>query len=222
MRLFVTGANGGIGRQVVFRALLSGHRVTAFVRRAEGLPPDPRLTVVTGAVADEPDAVRKAVPGHDAVICALGNPLWLKGRKGPAIVARATGHLVAAMRDGEVERIVMPLAWGAGASRHGASPLVRTATRVFIRRDYRDFDAAERMLEESELNWTVAYFGALTDASAGAHWSASAEIRTPANLAISRADVAQFLLTAAEHNAFARARAVLSGPSDDRKGAVPR
>ncbi|MFF7748703.1 NAD(P)H-binding protein [Streptomyces sp. NPDC007971] len=47
MRLFVVGAKGGIGRQVVYRALLNGHRVTAFMRRSEGLPPDPRLTVVT-------------------------------------------------------------------------------------------------------------------------------------------------------------------------------
>ncbi|TXS39753.1 NAD(P)-dependent oxidoreductase [Streptomyces sp. uw30] len=217
MRLFVAGANGGIGRQVVYRALLNGHHVTAFVRRADGLPPDPRLTVVTGAVADEPETVRKAVPGHDAVICALGNPLWLRGRRGPAIVAAAATLLVDAMREGGVERIVMPLAWGAGESVHAASAPVRAATRVFIRRDYRDFDAAEQILETSGLNWTVAYFGALTDEPPGAHWSASGELRTPPNLAISRADVAQFLLAAAEHGAFARGRAVLSGPPHGKK-----
>ncbi|MER7468569.1 NAD(P)-binding oxidoreductase [Streptomyces sp. NPDC097981] len=219
MRLFVVGANGGIGCHVVHHGLLNGHRVTAFARRTDGLPPDPRLSVVTGAVADEPETVRKAVPGHDAVIFALGNPLWLKGRRGPAIVAAAAAHLVDAMREGGVERIVMPLAWGTGESVHGASALVRAATRVFIRRDYRDSDAAEEILQTSGLNWTAAYFGALTDAPPRAHWSASGERRTPKNLSISRADVAQFLLAAVEHDAYARRRAVPSGPSHEKKEA---
>ncbi|SOE15893.1 NAD(P)H-binding [Streptomyces sp. 2323.1] len=130
MRLFVVGANGGLGRQVIIRALANGHQVTAFVRRADGLRPHRNLSVIKGAVADEPADVRRAIAGHQAVISGLGNPLWLKGRQGPAIVARAAANLVAAMHEGGVERIVMPLAWGAGASAHQASPLLRAATRT--------------------------------------------------------------------------------------------
>ena len=33
MRLFILGATGGTGRQLVDQALESGHEVTAFVRR---------------------------------------------------------------------------------------------------------------------------------------------------------------------------------------------
>lgn len=212
MRLFIVGANGGIGRHVVARALTGGHRVTAFVRHSEGLAPHPGLTVVTGAVADEPDRVRAALPGHDAVIAAIGNPLWLKGRRGPAIVEAATRNLVSGMRANGVPRIVLPLAWGAGASTTAASPLVRAATRMVIRRDYKDFDAAEETLVASGLNWTIAYFGSLTDDPPGPRWSASPTLRTPPALAISRADVARFLLASVENDDYARARAVLSGP----------
>ncbi|WP_437765207.1 NAD(P)-binding oxidoreductase [Sorangium sp. So ce281] len=213
MRIFVVGANGRLGQRVVAEALRRGHEITAFVRDPGAIVERPGLSVRIGAVADEPARVREAIAGHDAVLSALGNPLWLKGKRGPAIVAAAAGNLVAAMREQGISRIVMPLAWGTGQSNAHASPLVRAAIRILIRRDYRDFDAAEEILARSGLAWTVAYFGRLTDAAPSSGWSVSAELRAPGQLAIARDDVAQFLVSAAQDDAFAGRRVVLSGAS---------
>lgn len=221
MRLFVVGANGGLGRLVVKHALAGGHEVTAFVRDGNALPRHAALTVVLGSVVDEPERVRDAVRGHDAVLSGLGNPLWLAGKRGPAITARATGNLIAAMRSHGVRRVALPLAWGSGASRPHASPLVRAAAATLIRRDYADFDAAEARLERSGLDWTVAYFGRLTDAPAGPGPHASAALRTPANLAVSRADLARFLVDCVVENRFVRQRAVVSGPPARTRSAWP-
>lgn len=216
MRIFIVGANGRLGRLAVTRALATGHEVTAFVRDARSLPTHPALSVTLGRVADEPERVRAAVAGQDAVLSGLGNPLLLKGGRGPAIVAAAVTNVVAAMREGGVGRIVVPLAWGTGASRQHASPLVRAAATTLIRRDFRDFGVAEDVLASSGLDWTIAYFGRLTDAPAGSAWNASAVLRAPANLAISRADLASFLVASATEGTFIKQRAVLSGPTIER------
>jgi uncharacterized protein YbjT (DUF2867 family) len=211
MRILVVGANGQLGRRVVARALAGGHEVTTFVRDPSALPEHPALSVEIGAVADQPDRVREAIPGHHAVLSALGNPLWLKGKRGPAILAAAAANLIAAMHNAGVPRIVMPLAWGTGQSRNATSPLVHAITATLIRRDYRDGDAAEHILTTSGLMWTVAYFGALTDSEASQKWSASTQIRTPSPLTIARDDLAQFLIAAAGDDTLARRRVVLNG-----------
>ncbi|MCS7478453.1 NAD(P)-dependent oxidoreductase [Umezawaea endophytica] len=206
-RIFVVGANGRLGRQVVARALADGHRVTAFVRNTAGLPDHPALAVATGSVAEQPQRVREAAAGHDAVVSALGNPLWLKGKRGPTVVAAAMENLVAAA----VPRVVVPLAWGSGRSRGAASPLVRAVAATLIRRDYRDFDAAEEAVTTSGLLWTVAYFGALTDGDPTDRWRAATAVTTPSPLGIARADVARFLLDAVDDDSVVRRHVVLHG-----------
>ncbi|MFD4644452.1 NAD(P)-dependent oxidoreductase [Lentzea sp. NPDC058436] len=211
MRIFVAGANGRLGRAVVAQALAEGHQVTAFVRNAGTLSGHPALSISLGSVTERPDVVSRALEGHDAVLSALGNPLWLKGLRGPAILADAMANLIAAMRATEVPRLVLPVAWGTGLSRTAASPLVRLVAATLIRRDFRDFDAAEHLVTASDLRWTIAYFGALTDAAPTTGWAASTQIRTPKPLAIARADVARFLVSSVDDEALVRQHVVLSG-----------
>jgi len=60
MRLFILGATGGIGRQLVDQALDRRHRVTAFVRSPKKLGATrDGLTVIPGDVRDA-DAMRKS------------------------------------------------------------------------------------------------------------------------------------------------------------------
>ena len=72
MRLLVFGATGGTDRECVDQALAEGHQVTAFVRQPAALAVQhPDLTIIQGDITDQ-DAVRRAIPGHDVVISALG------------------------------------------------------------------------------------------------------------------------------------------------------
>jgi uncharacterized protein YbjT (DUF2867 family) len=74
MRLLILGATGGTGRALVGQARERGHEVTAFVRAPQKLGPlADRVTVRQG----DPRSVvelRAALPGHDAVVSALGPP----------------------------------------------------------------------------------------------------------------------------------------------------
>jgi putative NADH-flavin reductase len=72
MRLLVFGASGPLGRAITEAALAAGHQVTAFVRTPGRLGGHPALSEMTGDVLDA-ESVAAAVPGHDAVISALGH-----------------------------------------------------------------------------------------------------------------------------------------------------
>ncbi|MDF3146555.1 NAD(P)H-binding protein, partial [Streptomyces sp. T21Q-yed] len=72
MKLTVFGATGGTGKEIVRQALDAGHQVTAVVR-------DPARFTVTGEQLEvfradlaDPQALRPAVAGRDAVLSGLG------------------------------------------------------------------------------------------------------------------------------------------------------
>jgi putative NADH-flavin reductase len=72
MKLFVIGATGRTGREIVRQALAKVHDVTAFVRSPDGIASkDERLTVLKGNVMDE-DELFRAMQNHDAVVLTLG------------------------------------------------------------------------------------------------------------------------------------------------------
>jgi putative NADH-flavin reductase len=73
MNLFVIGATGRTGREIVEQALARGHDVTAFVRSPESISQrNERLTIVRGNAMDE-NELRGAMQNHDAVVSTLGS-----------------------------------------------------------------------------------------------------------------------------------------------------
>jgi nucleoside-diphosphate-sugar epimerase len=72
MKLFVVGATGQTGREIVEQALARGHDVTAFVRSPGTITlKNERLTVLKGNATDE-NELSKAMQNHDAVLSTLG------------------------------------------------------------------------------------------------------------------------------------------------------
>src|SRR5437588_2576196 len=72
MKLFVMGATGRTGQEVVQQAIARGHYVTAFVRSPESITlRNERLTVLKGNAMDE-NELFDAMQNHDAVVSTLG------------------------------------------------------------------------------------------------------------------------------------------------------
>jgi uncharacterized protein YbjT (DUF2867 family) len=211
MRVFVVGANGRTGREIVAGALADHHQVTAFVRQTRGLPPStPDLRVVTGNVVTEQDRLATALVGHDVVISALGNGLSLRDGRAPKILAAATEQVVSGMRRAGVRRVVAMLSYGSGATRHHAPWYVRALGATVLRADFADLTAADAVLRHSDLDWTVAHFGALTDErSTGAVIATS--LTRPRGYRIPRIDVATALLRLATDENTIRTGVVLDG-----------
>jgi len=68
MKLFVIGATGRTGREIVQQALARGHHVTAFVRSPENINlKNERLTILKGNAMDE-NQLFNVMQNHDAIL----------------------------------------------------------------------------------------------------------------------------------------------------------
>jgi putative NADH-flavin reductase len=197
-RIFLLGATGGTGRAIVEQARERGHRVTAFVRSPEKLGPvGDGLTVIRGDPRNA-DGLRAALPGHDAVLSALGPP----GIGPTTIVADCARSTVMAMQAAGVRRLLVV---GVAVLFEDDGLLTAIARRTFLRNVARDSAEMERIVRASDLDWTIARPPRLTNgALTRAYGVAEGSMPPASRLTISRADVADFLLDELEHPAHLR------------------
>jgi uncharacterized protein YbjT (DUF2867 family) len=122
MRITVFGAAGRTGRHLLGEGLRRDHQITAFTRRPDALVDPAALAGVIVGDGRDPEAVRKAVDGADAVISTVS----AEGRKGPFPVAEVTAVIARTMADLGVWRLVVTSPYGAVAARPRLlAPLVR-------------------------------------------------------------------------------------------------
>jgi len=196
MRLFLLGATGKTGRELVHQALQRGDEVTAFVRSPEKLViAHARLTVLKGDPCDA-NGLAAALPGHDAVICALSS-----GTLGPSTFPRDSAcSLVEAMERTGVQRLVM---FSVAFLFPGAGGLLGVLLgRLIFRNVIQSADAMERIVRTSALNWTLVRPPRLTDSPQTGRYRVEDDHLPHKGAWISRADVAEFALmeaTACKH-----------------------
>lgn len=214
MKVLVFGATGALGRAVVARALTAGHAVTAFVRDPARSDPAPGLDRVVGDATCGEDVAR-AVPGHDVIIVSLGErpkPLdWLPGlRRTPPSTVCETGtrHILAALP--AEARIIVVSAYGVGDTRAVAPWYYRLYLRIFLSDLMADKERQEALLKASGLDYTIVQPVALTDSAAAGAWVASAE-GAIGKQQVSRADLANFIITEATEGQHHRQTVAFSG-----------
>ena len=147
VKLFVIGATGRTGREVVQQAIARNHHVTAFVRSPENVKlKNERLTVLKGNVMDENELFR-AMQNHDAVVSTLGPREVFKPTSMLHDSALATTR---AMNRAGVKRLVV-----LSAAAHFPGILNRIASFI-MRNHMRDSLAMEAIVRASGLDWTIA------------------------------------------------------------------
>jgi putative NADH-flavin reductase len=198
--IFVVGATGGTGLELVRDAVAEGHSVTALVRDRARLPVQHRsLTVLEGNVLDQ-RRVADAMAGCGAVICTLG----VHGRpNGPVtLYSEAGSALLAAMQTTGVERLVVVTA---GAYVHSSrSPLafrmvVQPVILSLLKEAYADMRRLEARLEASTTKWTVVRPARLYDGPRRTVRTA-VDDAVPNGWFVSRASLATFLLDCVNKN----------------------
>jgi len=201
MRILVFGASGHTGHEVVRQALARQHAVTAFVRRPEKLQVQhDHLTVATGDVGDAA-AVRRAVGGHDVVVSTLGTV----GLRHDQVLIDGVGHIVAAMGEAGVKRLIYQSFIGVAESRAAVGVIMRFIAPIPLRDQIRDHEAKEAIVKASQTDWTIVRPPKLTDGPATGAYRAGEDITTRAPMpTLSRADVAAFIVREIEQPAYVR------------------
>lgn len=198
MKLTIIGASRGIGRKVVDEALERGHEVRALSRNmsAVGIA---GITVLDGDATNAED-VANVIQDADAVILTLGVPKDMRVLKSTTLFSDATRVLIAAMQDAGIKRLLTVTGFGAGDSADKLSTPERLTQKAFLGRAYADKGLQEQLIRDSDLDWTIARPGILSDNRKSNAYKVLVEKDTWRNGLINRADVADFLVTAAEQS----------------------
>ena len=196
MRILILGATGGIGRALVEQASVRGHQVTAFVRSPQELgAPREGVTVRRGDPLSVTE-LRAVLPGHDAVLTAIGPP----GPGRTTIFRDSARSIVEAMSADGARRL---LAVSVAALFENAGLTVALFRRTLLRNIVADAAEMERIVMSSDLDWTIVRPPRLTNGPLTKQYRV-ADGRLPRGISISRADVADFLLDEIEEKQHLR------------------
>ena len=193
-RLFILGATGGIGRQLVGQAIERHHEITAFVRSPEKLGiTGSGVTVIQGDVQDA-DAISTALDGHDAVLSTIGPPGFSRN----TITSDSARAMVAAMQTAGVRRLIVV---GLATLFPDIGMFGRVLRKTLLRNIADDSAEMERIVKATRLDWTIVRPPRLTDGVRTEQYGI-ADDRLPmgagANATVNRADVAHFMLNEVE------------------------
>jgi len=193
VRVFVIGATGHTGMQVLDLALSRGHDVTAFVRSPQKIVRrHARLKIVTG----DPQSIEQltaAMPAHDVVISALGvrPPQAFRPH---SLITDCVAPTVTAMKRSGISRIVLVSA----AVLFPERGLTFAIFRRLLKHIARDLAQAEEILRRSGLDWTIVRPPRLTNGTNERYRVLENALPKNGSAASFRA-VAAFMLDSAEH-----------------------
>ncbi len=211
LRVTVFGASGNIGRHVVEQLLAAGHSVTAYVRDAAKLGiTHPKLSVIESEL-DQPAAIARAVEGADAVISALG-PTMSRSVTGTP-VAEGTRNIVQAMQGTGVRRFIglaTPAITDPRDRPTLKAKIFRLMPRLAFPNALKEIDAMTEAVTRSGLDWTIARIISPNDKPGTGTIRSGFMGRDDLGAAMSRADIAAFLVVQLTDDRYHRAAPVIS------------
>ena len=168
MKLFVTGANGLVGRLVVHEAAAQGHQVTALVRPSAKVQFPASVHVATRLIGRE-GALEK-MADCEAVLSCLGlkrtnprNP-WSKLVSEPDFASTSAAAIIDAMQSYGLKRVIAISAAGVAES----APQMNLVMKLLVATSnigvaYRDLARMEQAYGHSGLDWLCVRPTRLTD-----------------------------------------------------------
>lgn len=198
MKIAIIGATRGIGLAMAQAALADGHEVTALARVPGRMPiSHSRLRIVAGD-GEDPAAVAKVVEGQDVVCDCLGT---MNVFQQITLFSRCAENLARALKPEQL--LIAVTGIGVGDSRgHGGVIYEYLFRPIVLGRMYSDKERQERIIKSTVARWTIVRPGFLTNGPRTGRYRALTDLRGVHGGRISRADVADFMLSQARSPRF--------------------
>lgn len=189
MKLFLLGGSGRTGKHVVQQGLSRGHNVTAVLRTPTALQPRERLRIVSGDPRRSDDLAPN-LTDQDVVISCLG-----QSSRGDATLLRdaTTATLEAMMRIGVRRYLVI----SQGLLFPSRNPII-ALLRFLLSRHVADSSAMERLIQGSEIDWTIVRPPRLLEGDVQRGYRTKVNALPDGGWTLRYADLAAFLLDDAE------------------------
>ena len=199
MKIAVLGASAGIGLQCVQLALQKGHEVVTLSRRVVPIPDQAKLIRVQGS-ATNASAVRTAVEGAEAVLVTLG----VKSPLPTTMFSDSSRILLQVLKElGSSPTLIVLTGFGAGNSWSYNSFPMRILFTLVLKQVYVDKGLQEKLIADGYPRWEIVRPGRLTNGSMTGRYCVLDELVDGMKVgAISRADVAHFMVAQAEQPTY--------------------
>lgn len=202
-KIALFGATGQTGSKFLELALDAGYEVNALVRDRKKLRrTDAGLTIFEGDILNMKH-VDQAVAGTDIVVSLFGHvkgsPQWLQ--------TNGTQNIVTAMKEYGVGRIVSLSGGGLPFPEKDepafSDKVIRTIMKIVVPKILNDAVEHHQVLEDSDLDWTIVRAPRLTNGPRLGNYRVG-WVGVNSSSKISRADLADFILTQVEDDQFTR------------------
>ena len=199
MKISIIGASAGIGLEVTRLALQKEHEVSTLSRRVVPLPDHQKLRRVQGS-ATNPNHVRAAVEGADAILVTIGT----KSPLATTMFSDSARILLQTIREmGSSPTLIVLTGFGAGDSWGYNSIPMKVLFTLFLKRAYVDKSEQERLIASGYSHWAMVRPGRLTNGAMTGHYRVLDNLEEGMRVgAISRADVAHFMVAQAENPTY--------------------
>ncbi len=208
MHILILGPTGRLGRLLVDEALSRGHQVSVVVSHEYRLKTDPKLLDVHEGTPLNKYTVSEAMKGCDAILSALNisrtsDYPWADLRTSADFLSLSMKNILEAAAENHIKRIVITTAWGVAETRGDIPFWFRwLIDHSNIKYPYFDHERQEEMLKVSDLEWTVVRPVGLTDSHKSKEIKVTLDNQPKPSLAISRLNVARFMLDVLEQNLY--------------------
>lgn len=199
MKIAIIGASAGIGLATTRLALERGHEVATLSRRVVPLPDHGKLRRVQGS-ATNPNDVRVAVEGAEAILVTLG----VKSPFATTLFSDSSRTLLRVLQEKSASpTLIILTGFGTGDSWGYNSLPMKLMFTLLLKKVYADKSEQERVVADGYPRWEIVRPGRLTNGAMTGRYRVLDQLVDGMKVgAISRADVAHFMVAQAEHPTY--------------------
>ncbi|HTN38005.1 MAG TPA: NAD(P)H-binding protein [Arachidicoccus sp.] len=208
MKILILGATGRTGRLIVEEAIMQGYDLNLLVRDKNKISFNSKsINVYQGTPASRTD-IAAAMQGCDLIISALSiarasDAPWSKVITPEDFISESIKNVIAEAGQQNLKRFITISAWGVGETKKEIPFWLKwLINHTNLRPIYLEHESQEKLLANSDLNWTAVRPVALNDSKKIKTLKVSFNNLPKPSLYISRKSVAKFIVDIVKSNKY--------------------